>query len=387
MLRFRRFVSVCLVPAAIFQSVNIGGGYGTGRELVEYFTQYGPLGGFMGLALCAAVMSVIISLTYELARRFQAFEYRSFFKSLIGPFWPAFEALYLAMFLLAVSVAMSASNTIFTDHFAAPAMTGAAAMVAFVCLLSFSGRKILSAFMTMWSLALYAVLALFLATMLGKFTPEIGEAMAAGGAEKGWARSALQYAFYSSVAIPAILFAVRPLANARESVGAGVMSAVLFIAPAILMHLVFLAKYPAITDEAVPAYQMLAFAGSQFLIIAYSIVLFGTLVETGAGVIQGLIERIDKGLVDSGGAPLKRSRHLIVAVIGLGAAALLSQFGIIALIAKGYGLLAWGFLIVYIAPLLTIGVWRLWRTPAKAAFISDTQTAMTNQHRNSEATK
>lgn len=363
--RFRRFLGACLLPAAIFQSVNIGGGYGTGRELVEYFTQYGPVGGFLGLALCAAAMSVIISLTYELARRFQAFEYRSFFKSLIGPFWPAFEILYLAMFLLAVSVAMSASNTIFMERFSAPAMAGSATMAAFVCLLSFSGRKILSAFMTVWSIALYTVLALFLATMLGKFSVEIGGAMKAGGAEPGWARSALQYAFYSSVAVPAILFAVRPLASVKESLGAGVMSAVLFIAPAMLMHLVFLAQYPSITEEAVPAYRMLAFAGSQFLFAAYSIVLFGTLVETGAGVIQGLIERIDRERIDAGRPPLKRTRHMIVAVIGLGAAALLSQFGIIALIAKGYGWLAWGFLLVYIAPLLTIGVWRLWRAARK----------------------
>ncbi len=47
---------------------------------------------------------------------------------------------------------------------------------------------------------------------------------------------------------------------------------------------------------------------------------------------------------------------------GFAVAIALSQFGVIALIAKGYGLLAWGFLGVYIAPLLTVGVWRLMAT-------------------------
>jgi uncharacterized membrane protein YkvI len=36
------------------------------------------------------------------------------------------------------------------------------------------------------------------------------------------------------------------------------------------------------------------------------------------------------------------------------------RFGLVALIAKGYRLLAWIFLAVYVLPLLTFGVWRLW---------------------------
>jgi len=39
------------IPGIIFQSVVIAGGYGTGREIVEFFLNYGPLGGFLGMAL------------------------------------------------------------------------------------------------------------------------------------------------------------------------------------------------------------------------------------------------------------------------------------------------------------------------------------------------
>lgn len=37
-----------LVPAGVFQSLMIGGGYGTGREVVEYFSRFGFLGGLLG---------------------------------------------------------------------------------------------------------------------------------------------------------------------------------------------------------------------------------------------------------------------------------------------------------------------------------------------------
>jgi uncharacterized membrane protein YkvI len=48
----------------------------------------------------------------------------------------------------------------------------------------------------------------------------------------------------------------------------------------------------------------------------------------------------------------------------------LGQFGIIDLIAKGYGTIAWGFLIVFIIPIMTIGIYKIYtfrRSPAKNA--------------------
>jgi uncharacterized membrane protein YkvI len=40
---------------------------------------------------------------------------------------------------------------------------------------------------------------------------------------------------------------------------------------------------------------------------------------------------------------------------------LAQRFGLVALIAKGYRALAGIFLLVYVSPLLTVGVARLWR--------------------------
>ena len=38
-----------LLPGFIFQSLVIGGGYGTGRELVEFFLLLGPKNGILGM--------------------------------------------------------------------------------------------------------------------------------------------------------------------------------------------------------------------------------------------------------------------------------------------------------------------------------------------------
>ena len=47
----------------------IGGGYGTGREVVEYFTRFGAGPGLLGLALAGVGIAVVFALSLELARR------------------------------------------------------------------------------------------------------------------------------------------------------------------------------------------------------------------------------------------------------------------------------------------------------------------------------
>ena len=65
------------MPAAVFISVVMGGGYGTGREVVEFFTRYGLLG-LLGIGVAACVFALVLACTYEFARVFQVYDYRTF---------------------------------------------------------------------------------------------------------------------------------------------------------------------------------------------------------------------------------------------------------------------------------------------------------------------
>ena len=49
----------------------------------------------------------------------------------------------------------------------------------------------------------------------------------------------------------------------------------------------------------------------------------------------------------------------MTALVLLTAGALLAQFGLIGLIARGYGTLTWIFLGIFVIPVLTWGVWKL----------------------------
>ena len=41
---------VVLIPSAVFLSAIFGGAYGSGREVVEFMTRYGPIGGVLSIA-------------------------------------------------------------------------------------------------------------------------------------------------------------------------------------------------------------------------------------------------------------------------------------------------------------------------------------------------
>jgi uncharacterized membrane protein YkvI len=77
---FQRYV----LPGFIFQSAVIGGAYGSGKELQEFFLCHGPVRGLLGMVVAMVVFSFVLIAAYEFARKFRLFDYRSFCKALLG---------------------------------------------------------------------------------------------------------------------------------------------------------------------------------------------------------------------------------------------------------------------------------------------------------------
>jgi len=118
--------------------------------------------------------------------------------------------------------------------------------------------------------------------------------------------------------------------------------------------------YPQVATETVPVNLVLEQLGSRGFQILFQIVLFGTLIETGTGMIHGVNERL-ASTFEEAGRELPAAARPLIAVSLLIVGALLAQFGLIGLIARGYGTLTWVFLVVILLPLLTLGVWKIAR--------------------------
>ena len=112
--------------------------------------------------------------------------------------------------------------------------------------------------------------------------------------------------------------------------------------------------------EAIPANFLLDILGSRAFQLTFQIVLFGTLIETGTGLIHAVNERMATRFRERG-MELPPYARPVIALTLLVIGALVASFGLINLIAKGYGTLTWLFLIVFVVPVLTLGIWKIRR--------------------------
>jgi len=353
------FFKKYLLPGFVFQSVLIGGGYGTGRELVEYFLSYGPLGGLLGMLLVSTVMwSLLLAVTFEFSRKFRAYDYRTFFMNLLGPFWFVFEIIYFLYMLIVLAVVGSASGILLRDNFGIPYLVGVIFMLTAVGFLTFKGSGLIENFLSVWSMILYAVYAAFLVVGLIKFGPEIQKNFSEGVIQSGWALGGFKYALYNLGNIAAVLFCLNHIEKRKEAISAGLIGGLIGIIPAVLFYIPVVGLYPGVLSEEIPAVFLLQKAGIAALLIVFQVILFGTLIETGTGFIHAVNQRIQVTL-KSKGKKFAQWHRPIVAVVLLLIALAISTFGLINLIAKGYGAASWGFLVVFIIPLVTVGIYKI----------------------------
>lgn len=353
---FRRY----LLPGLVFQSMCIAGGYGTGRELVEFFLNFGTVGGYLGMVIATIVVSLVCMVGYELARITRTYDYRSFLRILLGPAWIVYELAYIVTILLILAVLGSATGAIFTETFGLPPMFGTVLLLFSIALLAFLGSRVIEGVMSFWSFVLYALYIAVFALSIKLFGPVIAEKLQAGTAEPGWMSSGIRYGAMQLGLLPAILFATMHIEKRKEALIAGALTGPLLMIPAALFFAALVANYPDILQRPVPMNHILETLGSPVLLYLFPIVLIGTFIETGTGMIHALNERIATAFTASG-------RHLhnwirpLIAVVLIITAILMSRWGIIDLIAVGYNFMAWVFVLVVVVPVLTIGLWKLLR--------------------------
>ena len=357
--RFRKY----LLPGLVFQSAVIAGGYGTGRENIEFFLSLGPKSGLAAMALSTVIWSAVCAVTFEFARHFRAYEYRALFKKLLGPTWILFEVVYISLMLLVLAVIGAAAGSIGQETFGLPYAVGVTVTLGSVAILLFYGSKTIERVFAGWSFVLYAAYATLFIWSLSRFGSQIGEMLSGSSIEGSWVVNGIQYGGYNLACAAVALFAVRHIETRREAVSAGLLAGVIGILPAFLFYLAMIPHYPHIVSETVPSNFLLETLGSKTFQIFFQIALFGTLIETGTGMIHAVNERLaatqrEKGLELPGWA------RPTVALSFLGIAMLLTPLGLVDLIAQGYGTITWGFIVYYVIPILTVAVWMLWRAGA-----------------------
>jgi uncharacterized membrane protein YkvI len=362
---FQRF----LLPGFAVKGVIIGGGYATGRELAEFFAPAGPWGGIAGMLLAMAICSLVAAITFALARMWQTGDYQSFFKRLLGPGWLVFELVYLLFVVLILAVFGAAAGAIGQATFGWPEPAGALLLAGAILATTALGEDSVERLFKYASILIYAVYILFMVFAFGSFGDQIAEAFRKSPPPAtGWAMGGISYASYNIVGAVMVLPVLRHLTGRRDALVAGVIAGPLAMLPAILFFAAMMAFHPAIADAALPSDVLLKAMGVPGLPLLFQLMIFVALLESGVGAVHAINERIAHARVARGhAAPGLCGRLLFGGALLAGCMFLAGRIGLVDLIASGYRLFAVLFLVVYLAPLLTIGLARLLARPSQGS--------------------
>ena len=348
---------VIAIPAAVFLSVIFGASYGSGREVVEFVSSNGPRAGLVALCTVALTHAVLLVISFEIARLYRSYDYQSFCKVLLGPGWIVYEIVILCGMLIALSITTTVGGTVLGDHFSIANWFGGLLIFLFVVVFSYWGREAIEKSMMLSIVALFCVLAVLVVQLFSGHANTVANAFATEPYQAGAVMNGLKYAIGGGGYIPILLYCAIGLRTRAEAVTAGIVAAFFAIIPATIFHFAFMAGYPEVIDQSLPAYWMFGFVSTPLLLNVYVVVMFVLVAQTGIGLLQGLIERIDHWKVVHSGKELAASGHAGIAALAIIVSMALGSMGIVALILRGYTIMFMSFIVVFVMPLISYGLY------------------------------
>ncbi|MEI3605613.1 hypothetical protein SPD48_07905 [Pseudogracilibacillus sp. SE30717A] len=356
-----------VLPAVILQSVLMGGGFATGREIVEFGAKYGALGwlGGIGIFIGFTIMAILM---FEFSRKFQLFNYRTLLRELIGPFWFLFDIVYLLLAILIIAIMASATGEILNSTLGMNYWVGVILIIVIVGILNFYGKGLIERFKTLGTLSLMIGYVIFATLVIGTTWESALEVLRSGDTSFVTGKvsvfavlwSGILYVGYNLAVYPAALFSIKRQQSIKDSIIAGIVGGILMTFPWFLTYFSLLGHYPKeeVLGATVPWLVMLD-GFPLIVIIIFGVVVGWTLIETASGMIHAFVDRLDSQIKDIANQELTDLQKGGIAVGTLILAVILAQVGIIDLISKGYTAMAYAMIVVFAVPLLTIGVYKI----------------------------
>lgn len=347
-----------LVPGLVIQAIMVGGGYATGRELVEFFLEQGPATALLGMTFTAAIFSLGSVIAFELARRYRAFDYRSFSRLYSGRLWVLYEFGYIATLLLVLSVISAAAGQLLAQMIGTPELPNSALFMLLVAFLVFFGSSVIERVISAWSVLFYVVYGTMFLMVVAKFGPDLRAAIASTPLRPGAAlSSSLSYSGYNLAILPILMFVARNFQSRSEAVISGLLAGPLILLPGFAFLAALSAFYPGILAAPLPISVVLEQLANPVIALLVQVILLGALIKTGVGLLHGLNERVARTLSDQGRTMPSLARPAVAVASMVIAVYVAELVGIVDLIGRGYRYSSYFFLAVFVLPLLTRGLW------------------------------
>jgi len=363
--------------AFVWFTTQFGGGFASGAQLFQYFIVYGLIGLFTPV-LAQAMGAFFQWYGMRYAYRHKTFDYKSFNDSFFGKFRFIFsnlyEVLYIVLLCLAPSVAFATGGATLSQLTGINYMLCTVIIGAFIFFVTIFGtdfvRKVAS---TLSIMIIAGLLVVFVPNIIAQWSA-IVDAIKTMASEFTWAQagaglwSCIIYGAFQLASIGLLMQHAEPFESDQDAktamvYGFIVNASMIFISTLGLLgvaknpELIASMSDPALAKSFVPTIFMVQRGvGASVLTPIISILIILGAVSTAVNMVAGVVQRfvVAAEKKSSGDFTEKKEKFYTYLVAGLFTALAwgIAQFGLIPLVAKGYGMLGYLTIPVIIIPFI-----------------------------------
>lgn len=314
------------------------------------------------MLLCMLIWSTVCALTFVFAVQTGSRDYRTFFRHLLGRFWPAFELAFALALILVLAVYAAAAGAIGQALFGWPPIVGILLLMGSIALIAASGNEGVERLFKYATIFLYATYIILVALSVERFGHKSIEAFAVHTSTAGWVRGGITYAGYNILGAVLVLPVLRHVTTRKDALIAGLLAGPMAMIPALLFFFCLVAFYPGISGATLPSDFLLRAINLPIFRLIFQCMVFAALLESATGGIHAVNERIGTAYRAATERQLPAVVRLAITCLILGGAVFIAaRFGLVALIASGYRWLSYAILAIYVLPLLSVGALRVIR--------------------------
>lgn len=369
----KKLMPAFFAVAFVWFTTHFGGGFASGRQVVQYYVGYGWYASFLPI-VSQALEAVVFYYAWKFAIERKKFDYRSwtleFYKPVEKVMAPAFEFIFQLILVTATAVAFATGGATITKVFGTSYLINTLIIASAMLLLTIFGAGLVRKAASFIAIAIIlGVIVIYVPNIVANWSKITGNivALKAGtivnDATFGQALwKTIVYAGFQASCLGAYLAhsnALKDLSDVKKAAGWGFV-----INASILMMstLGIMAFYQdGILTEAVPAlYVVMNGVGSTWMTPLISILIILGAVSTGVNLIYGTTSRIVNFVSRNDTEEVRKQketkRSVVVSFGYVVATWMIAQFGLIPLIAKGYGTLGYIAVFVIIIPVIFKGI-------------------------------
>lgn len=349
--------------AFVWFTTHFGGGFASGRQLTQFFVQYGWYALFTPV-IAIFLNAIVFYYAWEFSVRHKKFQYKSWCDAFYSPYQKIFSNLYELVFNLtlvtATAVAFATGGATMTAVMGTPYVLNTAIIAIIMLILTIYGADVIRAVASWVAIIIISGLLIIYGSNFIVALPNLREVIRTAPSPQGFLPALWQAIKYTSLqaAVVGTYIAVADVLKDKSDVKKAAITGFLLNAGIMtLAAAVLLSHYPNILPEAVPViYIINNGVGGKVGEMLVSLLIFLGVISTGVNLIYGGTKRILSVFAKDDAKKISKKKDIMVSSIYVLITWGIALYGLIPLVAKGYGYIGYIALPVVVIPIIYKGV-------------------------------